>query len=79
MTQEAHEEIIKKIGDMEKSMNRRLDSMDIKINPMYDVFMAVNGFNRVTVITMKVLASIGGALLGFYALIEFFKRVSHGN
>ena len=54
----------------------RLKSMDDKINPMYEVFTSVNGFNRVAITIIKMLAAVGAALVGLYALMEFVKKIA---
>jgi hypothetical protein len=67
-----HQEILKAIDSIKEEMA----TMNKKIDPMYEVFTSVNGFNKIAVWIMKVLAGIAVALGGLYALIEFFKKLS---
>lgn len=73
---ENHNEILQKISEAEKRINLRLDSMDSKINPMFEIFSSVQGFNGVAVWMMKILAGIGAMLVGIYTLLEFFKKLA---
>jgi len=61
--------------EFHKAILDRLDAIDSKVNPMYEVFTSVNGFSRISVFIMKILAGIGIALAGLYTLIEFFKKL----
>ena len=61
--------------EFHKAILDRLDTIDSKVNPMYEVFTSVNGFSRISVFIMKILAGIGIALAGLYTLIEFFKKL----
>lgn len=60
-----------KISDIQET----LDNMNKKINPMFDIFASVNGFDKVAVWILKGLAMIGTAILSLYVLIEFFKKL----
>ena len=62
--QEFHDEIMAEI----KEINRKLD-------PIYDMYTSVTGFNKISVWILKLLAAIGIALGGLYMVIEFFKRL----
>lgn len=73
--EENHEEILKKIENLKQSITDRLDNMDNKIEPMYEMFTSVSGFNRISIWILKFLAAIGTAIIGIYAIIEFFRRV----
>ena len=46
-----------------------------KIDPMYEIFTSVNGFDKVVMWIIKFLAAIGAGLVGLYALIELFKKL----
>lgn len=54
---------------------RRLDSIDGKVNPMYEIFNSVSGFNRISVWMLKILSIIGAGIVGLYAIIEFFRKL----
>lgn len=81
-TQEYHpedltEHEIENLSEMEfrKKLFKRLDSIDGKVNPMYEMFSSVSGFNKISMWILKFLAVVGGAIAGFYMLIEFLKKV----
>lgn len=74
--QEQHEELKKAISVMGDKINLRLLKLEGKVEPIHDMFKSVQGFNKISIWLLKLLASIGAALLGFYALIEFFKKLS---
>lgn len=69
--QEFHQKILSEL----KEIKEEQAAMNLKIDPMYDVFSKVTGFNQVSIQIMKTMGLIAVALGGFYALIEFFKRI----
>lgn len=73
--QELHTIILKRLDDMEIAQGKRFKAIEDKIDPMYDLFTATAGFSRVAVLILKAIASIGAAILAFYVIIEFFKRL----
>lgn len=73
--QQSHNEILKRLDDMETAQGKRFKAIEDKIDPMFDVFTSVSGFNRVTIIIMKGLAAVGAAILALYVVVEFFRRI----
>lgn len=61
--------------EFRKKLFRRLDSIDGKVNPMYEIFSNVNGFGQITILLMKGIATLGGAILALYVVIEFIRRI----
>lgn len=66
------EQVTRRLYNIEQAQ----EAMKQKIDPMYEIFDSVSGFNKIAVWILKVLAAIGAALVGLYALIEFFKKIS---
>jgi len=57
-------------------ISTRLTAIEKKMEPISNIFDSVTGFNRIAIWVLKLLAGIGTALLGLYAIIEFFRRVA---
>jgi len=74
--QDHHDEILRRLDDMDDKFTKQMKEMSSKIDPMHEVFTSVNGFNRIAVWIMKLLAGIGAGLVGLYALIELFKKLA---
>ena len=62
--------------EFRKEVLQQIGSIAAKVDPMYEIFSSVNGFNRVAVWVVKILAAVGTILVGLYAVIEFFRRLS---
>lgn len=71
-----HEAILKRLDDMEIAQGKRFKAIEEKLDPMYEMFSSVSGFNRISVWLLKLLAALGAGILGFYAIVELFKRIS---
>lgn len=67
-----HQEIL----DAIEGIREEIRQMGKKVDPMYEIFGSVQGFNGVAVWIMKILAGIGVTIGGIYAIIEFFKRLA---
>ena len=46
-----------------------------KLNPMYEIFDSVSGWNKISIWILKGLMMIGGAILGLYGILEFIKKI----
>lgn len=68
-TMSDHQEVLAALAQM----NRRLDSIDIKVNPMYEVFTKSRGFADTTVALMKTFLLVGAVVGGIYGLIKWLK------
>lgn len=75
MTEHSHNEILKRLDDMETAQGKRFKSIEDKIDPMYEMFTSVSGFNRISMWILKFLATVGSGILALYVVIEFFKRI----
>lgn len=73
--QHNHNEILKRLDDMELAQGKRFKAIEDKIEPMYEMFSSVSGFNRISIWILKFLAMVGAAIVGTYALIEFLKKL----
>lgn len=65
----AHQELLDKLEEM----NKRLDSIDAKVNPMYDLFTNTRGFGNMSIWILKGLIMLGGATAVVYGLIRWLK------
>lgn len=70
------EELFVAITELGAQMDRRLRAIEIKVDPMHEMFSSVSGFNRISVWILKLLAAAGAALLGFYAIVEFVRNAT---
>lgn len=69
------EELKKAIEDLGDKLSKRMYAIEAKVDPMYEMFSSVSGFNRIGIWILKFLAIIGAALAGLYALISLFKQL----
>lgn len=65
-------EAITKLG---ADISKRLFIIESKVDPMYELFNSASGFNKISLWVLKALAMVGGAILGLYGVIEFFRRI----
>lgn len=70
------EELKQAIVELGDKLSKRMYALEAKVDPMYEMFSSVSGFNRISVWILKLLAAVGGAILGFYALLEFLKKIA---
>lgn len=70
MTDTPHEQLIKRFDTIEK----RLDSIETKLNPMYEIFTGVKGFNNISVWILKALILIGAGIGVIYGMIRWLKQ-----
>lgn len=66
-----HEKVLRKLDDI----NAHQADMKLKIDPMYEIFSSVGGFNKIAMWILKFLAAVGGGILALYVVIEFFKKL----
>ncbi|MDZ4205785.1 MAG: hypothetical protein U1C12_01005 [Patescibacteria group bacterium] len=71
MNNQHHKEIIDKLNDL----CQRMDKVENKLAPIYDMFKSAQGFNKISIWMLKGLAMIGSAILGIYVMIEFIKKI----
>ena len=57
-----------------EQMNKRLDSIDSKVNPMYEVFSKSRGFADITVALMKAFLLIGAVVGGVYGFVRWLRN-----
>ena len=65
-----HEQLIKRLD----AITERLDTMEAKINPMYEIFTSVKGFNGVARWIIKALIMLGAGIGIIYSLIKWLKQ-----
>lgn len=62
-------------SEFRKRLFGEIKELSAKVDPMYEMFTSVSGFNKISVWILKLLAGIGAALVGLYAIIELFKKL----
>lgn len=71
-----HKENQQKLNELINSVgkiNGRLNTMEEKLDPMYEIFFSVKGFNGVAVWILKALILLGAALGVVYGFIKYLK------
>jgi len=78
--QQRDEDLKQAITDLGANLDRRLKGVEAqlenKLDPIYEIFESVSGFNKIGMWILKILAAIGAAILGVYALLEFIKKIA---
>jgi len=70
MTETPHEQLIAKL----EAIDKRFDSIEAKLNPMYDIFVRAKGFNDIGVWILKGLILLSAAIGVVYGLLKWLKQ-----
>ena len=65
------------LQELSDKIDERFEQIDAKLNPMHEMFSSVSGFNRISVWLLKLLAAIGAAILGLYAILALLKKLGN--
>ena len=57
-----------------KDFHERIDEIQTKLEPMYEIFENVSRFNRVTIYLLKAVIMIGAGLGVLYGFIKYLKE-----
>ena len=70
MTETPHEQLIKRLDSIE----HRFDSIESKLNPMFEIFTNVKSFSCITTWILKALILIGAGVGVIYGVIKYLKE-----
>ena len=70
MTETPHEQLIKRLD----SIDKRFKSVEDKLNPMYEIFVGAQGFNKISVWILKALILVGAGVGIVYGFIKYLKQ-----
>ena len=65
-----HEQLIKRLAAIDK----RFDAIERKLDPIYDIFTSVKGFNGVAVWIIKALIMFGAGIGIIYGFIHWLRK-----
>lgn len=69
------EELKEAISDLGAALDRRLRSIEAKVDPMHEMFTSVSGFNRISIWILKLLAGLGALIGSLYAIARFLAHL----